>query len=368
MRKSQYKLPRLTGYLLNIGIKFASLVFALINYDVFIFSGQSTFLAQHDFYILKLLKKKIIVVYFGSDARPPVFSGRHLDDIGKYTSAKAAAEETVSILRYIKRVEKYADVIINHTATAQFFSIPFIRWAAIGLPIPNLGDTEIFPNQTSNSVRILHAPSRPKAKGSEVFRRIMDELRWEGFSIDFIELSGVPNAVVLQELQKCDFVVDELYSDTPMAMFATEAAMFGKPAIVGGYYAKQFFIDNPDKAYPPSIYVEPAEIKSAITKLIRDADFRHGIGRQAKEFVTTYWRSEHVARNYLRLIEGDFPESWISNPVELDYFFGWGLSRESWRQQVNEYVANLGVGSLYMSHNHRLVNRVVDELRNNTIQ
>lgn len=59
------------------------------------------------------------------------------------------------------------------------------------------------------------------------------------------------NATVLQELQQCDFVIDELYSDVPLAMLATEAAIFGKPVIVGGYYSNNFSPENPDSQIPP---------------------------------------------------------------------------------------------------------------------
>jgi glycosyltransferase involved in cell wall biosynthesis len=362
IRKSRHMSIRLIGRLFNMGIKLACLIYAVIRFDVFIFTGSSTFLIFRELWLLKLLKKKIIVVYFGSDARPPIFSGRHLDDLGNYVSSDGAKRETQSLRGNIQRVEKYSDFVINHTATAQMFSLPFIRWAAVGMPIPKLGNSIEISCKKTTAVRIVHAPSRPKAKGSDVFRRVINELRQEGYSIEFIELNGVSNATVLQELQKCDLVVDELYSDTPMAMLATEAAMLGKPVVVGGYYAKQFYLDNPDEASPPSIYVEPSEIKSAIEKLIQDVDFRRRKGAQAKVFVSTYWSAENVAQNYLRLIKGDFPRNWISKPEELDYCYGWGLSRESWRRQVKQYIAECGIESLYFEQNRKLVDRVMNEV------
>lgn len=368
IRKSRYMPIRLIGRLFNIGIKLACLIYAVIRFDVFIFTGSSTFLIFRELWLLRLLKKKIIVVYFGSDARLPIFSGRHLDDLGKHISSNGAKKETESIRSNIQRVEKYCNFLINHTATAQIFSIPFIRWAAVGMPTPKFGNRIELSCETRTAVRIVHAPSRPKAKGSEVFRRIIEELRQEGHWIEFIELTGVSNATVLQELRKCDFVVDELYSDTPMAMLATEAAMLGKPVIVGGYYAKQFYLDNPDEASPPSIYVEPHEIKSAIAKLIEDVDFRRRLGAQGKVFVSTYWSAKNVAQNYLRLIEGNFPGNWISKPEELDYCFGWGLSKENWRRQVKQYIAEFGIESLYIKHNRKLVNRIMNEVGEEALQ
>ena len=47
--------------------------------------------------------------------------------------------------------------------------------------------------------------------------------------------SGQPNSVVLEQLARCDFIIDQLYADFPMPGFATEAAWFGKPAVTAGY-------------------------------------------------------------------------------------------------------------------------------------
>ena len=225
----------------------------------------------------------------------------------------------------IHKVERYADVIINHTATSQYFSRSLVSLLAIGIPIN--GRVDAVKASQRQSIRILHAPSRPLAKGSLVFRQVVDELIAEGYSIDLVELVGVPNRVVLKELQNCDFVIDELYSDTPLAMFATEAAMFGKPAIVGGYYAAQLSADNQYSVLPPSLYVAPEEIKQAIRKMIDDKEFRTDMGNRAHDFILNNWSARMVAKNYLRLIEGDIPKQWIINPKELDYCWGWGLSK-----------------------------------------
>lgn len=105
-----------------------------------------------------------------SDARPPYFSGRHLDDAGQYASSAQAFKEARSMYKKIQRLEKFADVIINHTATAQFFCRPFVRFAAVGMPIQiTINNKNKSESSHTQPIRILHAPSRPKAKGSSIF-------------------------------------------------------------------------------------------------------------------------------------------------------------------------------------------------------
>ncbi|TAJ77001.1 MAG: glycosyltransferase family 1 protein [Gallionellaceae bacterium] len=355
-------MARTIGRFWSLGVRALVFLYALIRCDVFIFSGFTSFFGFRELPLLRLLGKKVVVVFLGSDARPPIFSGRHLDDTGAHTDPAEAYEEAIRMVSKIRKIEKYADVVVSHTATAQFFSREFIRFMAVGMPINSHLDASNIKQDQGRSIRILHAPSRPLAKGSFVFRKIIEELKAEGYSIDFIKLVGVPNREVLLELQKCDFVIDELYSDIPLAMFATEAAIFGKPVVVGGYYAQQYKTDNPDAHVPPALYVEPEDIKQAIRKMIVDCDFRLDLGRRAHEFIQGKWNARTVAKNYLCLINGDIPEEWKVSPEKLDYFWGWGLSKENWRKQVAEYVAELGEDALLFDHNPKLKQRVLDEI------
>lgn len=366
LRNVKYRLIRYVGYCLEAALRLFVFLYAIIRCDVFITSGFGSFFRFYELPLMKLLGKKIVVVYLGTDARPPYLSGKHLDDVGKPFDHVTSKNETVSQVKLIRKVERYADVIINHTATAQFFTRDFIRLNALGMPIKSHMSLSQTALKQSNVTRILHAPSRPLAKGSLVFKQAIEELRAEGYKIDFIELAGVANSVVLQELEWCDFVLDELYSDVPMAMLATEAAVFGKPVIVGGYYAKQYKIDNPDHEYPPSLYVEPSDIKGAIRKMIDDKDFRLTLGKNAQEFVNQSWNACKVAENYMRLIERDgIPNHWWSKSSTLPYYWGWGLSRESWRKQVGEYISQYGSDGLLLNHNPALRGNILIELQQN---
>lgn len=365
MRSNNSRILRLLGLLADSVIRTIILAYAIARCDVFIFSGFGSFFRFHELWLLKLLGKKVLVVYLGSDARPPVFSGRHLDDTGSRPDSKAMLAEMSHRARLIRRVERHATLVINHTATTQFFAKEFVRLNAVGMPIGDTGEVSVKTSDNKGPVRILHAPSRPRAKGSDYFRKIIDELRLEGYSIKLVELVGVPNSVVLHELQLCDFVLDELYSDVPLAMLGTEAALFGKPVIAGGYYAAQYNTDNPDPELPPALYVEPENIKGAVRKLIDDPDYRLSLGRQANEFVRKRWDVRAVAGNYLQLIEGRFPQEWRCSPDGLFYYWGWGLSKENWRRQVGEYVEAEGEAALLLNRNPRLKQMVLDEIGRN---
>lgn len=121
-------------------------------------------------------------------------------------------------------------------------------------------------------------------------------------------------------------IVDEIYSDTPMAVFATEAAFASKPAVVGSYYVNQIKDDLPATNMPPSMSCHPDLLEAVMEKLIVNHKFREELGNKAREFVMTNWSAIKVAQHYLMLIDGNFPGEWLYDPRNIRYLHGCGLS------------------------------------------
>jgi len=306
-------------YFLNLPL----LVWALVRFDVFILGYNSTFLWYLDLPLFRLFRKRVIYIFFGSDGRPPYIDGA-LCEPTDVQSPHRCIRMTRMQKRKIRWIERFADVTIHHPAAAHLQERRFVKGLNIGIPFtyaPAAGDTS---GMRDKVVRILHSPSNPDAKGTPGIREAIRSLRAKGYLIEYVEITGKPHAVVLDELQRSDIVVDQLYSDTPMAMFATEAAWYGKPAVVGGYYARHIREDYTDDVIPPAIYCHPGEIEEALELLVADASYRADLGRRARDFVRTQWNPKRVAERYLRLIDGDVPEDWYADPQTITYLLGVG--------------------------------------------
>jgi len=324
-------------------------IYALKKYDVFIFASHSTFLRFYDLPILKLAGKKIIYVFHGSDSRPPYLNGAFVPD-EKGFGLDDLIRKTYEIKTKLRRIEKYADVIINSPPQTHFHQKQCVSWLIIGIPTESsgrvTGDGQRIP--IGNTVRILHAPSLPKAKGTYEFRQIIEMLKKKGYKIDYVEVTGLPNQTVLDELTRCDFVIDELYSDTPMAGFAAEAAIFGKPAIIGSY-CTEIKKDLPSDKIPPSIFCHPDKIAAEIEKLIVDKNLRCRLGKQAKDFINKHWLPKHVAQRYMQVINENFPKEWLFSPGSVRYLHGWGLSEKKAKSIVRSIVDTGGIEALCLS-------------------
>jgi glycosyltransferase involved in cell wall biosynthesis len=279
-------------------------------------------------------------------------------DSDEVKAHKVAAYAAITALRKrnVDYIDRYADVIINSPSHGQHHTRPFVQRLIIGMPYmpdPELTAKRNFVAQGAE-VTILHSPSFPEGKGTPGIRAAVAALQAKGHKIRFIEITGRPNHEVLELIAQCDFVIDQLYSDMAMVGFATEAAFFGKPAIVGGYYAAHQAVDIADKWIPPTLFCLPEDIEAAIEKLLVDAEFRCILGERAREFVESRWLASRSAERFLALARGDFPEEWLYNPAHCDYIHGMGMSKQNMQRVMRGMLERHGMSAFGLSDKPRM--------------
>lgn len=329
---------------------------AILKYDVFIFGFQSTFLFFYDLAVLRLLGKRIIYVFHGSDSRPPYIDGA----VNRNLDVEDIIELTRKRKRQIKRIEQYADAVISSPFSSQLHERPIICFQIIGIPFHcDMADCSNTKPLHKTGIRILHAPSDPEGKGTYKIREVIKNVQARGYQIEFKEIIGKPNAMVQSELADCDFVIDSLYCDTPMAGFATEAAFFGKPAIVCGYAQEEIYKSFPSDKIPPVYYCHPDKIEEAVQRLVVDKECVNELGRMAKHFVESNWTPKKVAERFLQIIEGSIPKDWLYDPKDISYLHGYGLHEMRVKELVREVIEKGGKEALQLSDKPELESRFV---------
>jgi len=335
-------------YLLQAALLPVLFVVAICRYDAFILNAGNSFFFGWDLWLLRLCRKRVIVVYHGSDARPPYLNAAVVGAEGPvdYDGCAAAAR---AMKRKIRRADRYVDLSVNHVMTAHFHDRPVINWLKMGIPFPLSAPSQARDESRGDRCVIVHAPTRPGPKGSDRIEAAIASLRRKGHEIEFVKLVNRPNSDVLAAIARCDFVVDELFSDTTMASFATEAASFGKPAIVGLYGLEKLRQWNSPEDIPPAHACHPDEVEPAIERLIRDVAYRRELGARAEEFLRARWSPAAVAARFERLLRGEIPADWWFDPAQLDYVHGWGLREQRLREILPEFwrrctPADLGIG------------------------
>lgn len=366
IRRSLHHFPTV-GILLLLPVAVLMAVWALIavvRYDTFIFGfGESLLPWNIDLPLLKLLRKRVIShLGHGSEARPPVIDGPALPGSDRCTVDAMINETRRRRGRLAFHCRHCTCVIGAPFSTTHFAEYPLINSFALGVPVsldieelacthpPKSAGTDI----PTGTVVALHAPSNPISKGTGTIITAINRLQARGLPIELQLLTGRPWREVLSAIRQCDFVIDQVYSDTPMAGFAAEAAYFGRPAIVGGYGLDRLKQHIPLEMWPPSRTCHPDEIEMAIEELVTDVAGRKELGVRAQRFIHEQWSAAKVADRYVRLIDGNIPDEWILDPATVTYVEGIGQSVASTKASIRRLVAVHGVEALGMSHRPEL--------------
>ncbi|MCC5960524.1 MAG: hypothetical protein JJU08_14425 [Rhodobacteraceae bacterium] len=319
------------------------------QHDVFIFGFMTSLDGMlkggprlRDLKRLKALGKTVICVFHGSDVRPVWLNGSFTDKEPEELLKQGARK-----LSWLREIEKYADAIVSHPPMAPLQNRSYAQYLSVGIPT-----THIKPKQQqeverkSDAFQIVHAPSNPETKGTEKIKAVITKLRSEGYKIDLQLLINVPNSQVLATLRNADLLIDQVFSDTPMAHLATEAAGQSCPTVVCGYDLKALQSIVPAEDWPPTIIGEPDELYDCVKWALDHNAERHEIGRAAHAFVSERWRPEQVARNFLRLAIEGVPKEWQIDPKQKRFWGGYGMTLDQRDELVDNLVAMSGPDAL----------------------
>ncbi len=111
------------------------LALALFRFDSFIFLfGQTITDTAIELRLLRLLRRRVIFIYVGSDVRPPYMDGTGSLADGAVPDPRSLAKMSRRIRARVAQHERFADYIVNAPATAQFNSRRYINWFEMGFP------------------------------------------------------------------------------------------------------------------------------------------------------------------------------------------------------------------------------------------
>lgn len=329
----------------------------IFGHGIFIYNKYLKRIEELEFFLLKMFRKKMVMWLCGSDSRPPYCNGAIY-----WIKDWRLRLETQQKMKRIRMLEKYM-MLIDAPASSHFHSKPYLIFNCIGLPIDETERVHVD-KKNDGRIRILHAPSKAKAKGTAIIREILQELKEEGYDFEYIEVTGLPHKVVLEKMAMADIVIDQVYSDTPMAGFATEAAINGVPVVVGGYFADVYKEVLP-QPIAPTVYCNPETLKEKIVFLIENKEERERIGQEEREYVENNCLATIVADKFLKIFDDSYPKEWIMNPADNDYIWGGGISKESVANEITRLIDNYGPDSLCLDRNSTLYIKYL-ELYNET--
>jgi choline dehydrogenase-like flavoprotein len=262
----------------------------------------------------------------------------------------------------VSRTELVSDVVVCNPLSAQFLSVGFIDWFAVGMPV-DAASAGRGRRSHEGPIRVLHAPTRPQQKGSDLIEEAFRSVTALGVHATFEMLTGVPNAAVRTAIEGADLVVDELYSDSFMGGLGVEAAVSGTPCLTFGYGGDALAGLPGAAGYPLLGYGHPRTLEQRLLRAVTDAEWRADLARQAEHFVATEWSPTSVAQRILVLAEGAAPDHWVVAPEGVAYACGFGVPAERLRSVLEQYLQRFGEEGLCLSATSPVRSALVDLAR-----
>lgn len=202
----------------------------------FVYVGAEGFLLNEvddrewEFSFLRRHGVRIVCLFAGSDIRSPVLMRRFQEETGLETIATyldqvspvfATASYDHQRYRTARVADKYADLIFNAAAD----QLSYLQRTAEPFPY-FFPDEDLLLSTAKHDVAgpriVVHAPSSPIIKGTQVVRAAVRRLQAEGFVFEYRELLDLPHGEVIESLREAHIVLNEFYAFMP-GVFGIEA-------------------------------------------------------------------------------------------------------------------------------------------------
>lgn len=202
--------------------------------SIWYFSSASFFVSRDgrnwEFKTAKKKNLSIICFFMGADIRSLKLAKKLSDSLGlDYWVNYIDSRQNRSIVEnsdrrsmvYSGAADKYADHILG----AEKDNISYIKKDIHMIPMPVSRNRFIIDQPKWNdlsTIKILHSPSSPITKGTQIVISVIKRLELEGYNFDFELLSGVSQAEVLIKLDDAHIALNEFYAYCP-GLFGIEA-------------------------------------------------------------------------------------------------------------------------------------------------
>ena len=218
--------------------------------------------------MLKALRRPIFMHYQGNDAR----QGSFIRSNFKFSIATQVDE--VYYNKYTDAFkQKSIERIANYCENIYALNPDLLHVLPKGTkftPYCHLNLNEWSPKYTQmekRPLRIGHAPSDRKTKGTQLIIDALDSLDQSGYPFEFILIEGLSNEEARKKYEAIDVLVDQLFAGWYGGL-AVEAMALGKPVLV--YLREEDFKFVPTKMVEdfPFIQVCPETIRDGLEKLL----------------------------------------------------------------------------------------------------
>ena len=276
------------------------LAWALIRYDIFHYFYDRGILApmpglginSKELHYLKMANKFLFTYAYGADVRTQLLTKA----FGNYNCCILCPSPGAHCICDDKKGEANINRI-REVATAMnsmgdmMAYVPGARnmhyWP---LDINRIGYVGVRHNWRETPLRIAHIPNHSHFKGSLYLENAIEQLCREGYAVELISATGIPNQQVIELYSSVDIVADQFIIGFH-GYAALEAMSLGKPVLC--------FIRNDEMKLDPQtcpiINVEPQMIYQILKEILLGEHDLIEIGKNSRKYVENNYSVSAIA-------------------------------------------------------------------------
>lgn len=239
--------------------------------------------------VYRLLRRPMFVHYQGDDARQGDTSKalfRH--SIAQYADDGYYSPEGDALKRrMIRRMARYCSQVYSVNPDLMHVlgkKAKFVPYSHISLDEWQ----PVYTQLQNRPLRIGHAPSNRKIKGTDIILPVLEELAAEGCQFELVLVEGLSNEEARQKYEQIDVLIDQLHAGWYGGL-AVEVMALGKPVMVYIREEDLQFIPAEMKADLPFLKVTMESLKD---------DLRHLLSMSREEILNLGQRSRRYVERW----------------------------------------------------------------------
>lgn len=271
---------------------------AAVHYDVFhFFWGDSLWglwrFHNLDLPLLKVLGKRVLVHFRGLD----VIDIQYFDYKRALASGTPAARPEMSRADQkarIRRWRRYADKILVSEPDLLFVSDQAVLVPQV-IDLRQWTQTDPAPKTPDGIIRIVHAPSRRRKKGTEFVEAAVERLKKRGLPVELVLAEGVRHERVKDYYSGADIGIDQVLYGWH-GKVAVEMMAMGLPTLCN--------IDPDLRRHRPDlpvVHTDPSTLEEDIAALVASPSRRASLAAAGRAYVAQYHDVQRVVDDLLQL-------------------------------------------------------------------
>lgn len=260
-------------------------------FDLFHFHYASTLLPDYkDLELIKQTAKPAVMHHWGNDVRTEAMAGRHNPYV--YTGDSPPSETIDARLRQIS--------LYISTAIVQDFEVyPYVKpyydhVHVLPLAIKLADYQPSYPNPSNKRPLVVHAPTNPEFKGTQVIEEQVRLLQKE-IPFDYQRVEWTDHRAAVQRYRQADIVIDQILCGS-FGQLSVESMALGKPVLVYIRPDLKHVAEKPPvcNAHPDNFYVQ-------LKALLLSGELRYERGRQGRQYVERVHDHRKVGQQLLKI-------------------------------------------------------------------